>query len=124
MSRSLWRISMWLAASQLAVPGTQAAGQGVGPTKIVKLVFLGFNNVDVQLWIDGKRVVAKRMVVPDQSIGLSLMLDGQVKRKSKMVLIVGNERNKVTIGSIRRLKTIYVAPHGTVSFSPDPPALD
>ncbi|HSI19161.1 MAG TPA: hypothetical protein VK980_15415 [Sphingomonas sp.] len=124
MGRFLSLMLVWFAAGLLAALGTPAAGQGVGPTKSVKLVFLGFDNVDVQLWIDGQRVVARHMVVPDQSIGLSLMIDGQVKRKSQLVVIAGKEQSKITIGSVTRLKTIYIAPHGTVRFSPNPPGLD
>ena len=124
MRRSISRIVMLLAASQLATISVEAAGQGVGPTKSVKLVFLAFDNVDVQLWIDGKRIVARHMVVPDQSTGEDLILDATVRRRSKIALVFGNKRREATVGSIAKLKTIYIEPNGPMTLSPDPPALD
>jgi hypothetical protein len=124
MSRSRSRVLLWLAASLLTTISVEAVGQGVGPAKSVKLVFLAFNNVDVQLWIDGKRVVARRMVVPDQSMGEDLTLDAKVRRRSRIVLMFGDKRREAIVRSVTTLKTIYIEPNGPMTMSSDPPALD
>ena len=124
MNRSLFRILIGLTASQLAVLSTQAAAQGVGPAKSVKLVFVGFYNVDVQLWIDGKRVVAKHMNVQDRSTEESLTTDGTVRRRSKLVLVYGDKRREATVGSIAKLKAIYLAARMPITFSADVAGLD
>jgi hypothetical protein len=75
------------------------------------LCFIGFDNVDVELWIDGERVVARHMVTPRRSNQESLSTDGKVRLRSGIVLIVGGrKRQEVTVVSIGRLKTIYVNP--------------
>jgi hypothetical protein len=124
MSRSISHVLMWLAAGQLATIGVAAPGQGVGPAKSVKLVFLAFDNVDVRLWIDGKPVVARHMVVPDWSTSEDVTLDAKVRRRSRIVLMFGDKRREATIGSIATLKTIYIEPNGPMKMSSDPPALD
>jgi hypothetical protein len=124
MGRFLFLMLVWFAAGLLAALGMPAAGQGVGPTKSVKLVFVGFYNVDVQLWIDGKRVVARHMVTPDRSTEESLTMDGKVRRRSKLVLVFGNQRKEATVGSVAKLKTIYLAARMPITFSSDRAALD
>lgn len=124
MSRSISRLLMVLVATQLATISARAAGQGIGPAKSVKLVFLAFDKVDVRLWIDGKPVVARHMVVPDWSTSEDVTLDAQVRRGSRIVLMFGNKRREATIGSIAKLKTIYIEPNGPMTMSNNPPALD
>lgn len=124
MGRLLSLILIWFAAGQLAVLGAPAAGQGVGPAKSVKLVFVGFYNVDVQLWIDGKRVVAKHMNVRDRSTEESLTTDGTVRRRSKLILVYGNERREATVRSIAKLKAIYLAARMPITFSAELAGLD
>jgi len=124
MSRSIFPIAICLAATLLAVGSVAAVGQGVGPAKPVKLVFLAFNDVDVQLWIDGKRVVARHMKVRDWSTSEDVTLDARVRRRSRLVLILGDRKTETTIGSVANLKTIYIAPTGPMRMSPNPPALD
>lgn len=124
MNSSLSRILIGLAMSQLSILSSQAAGQGVGPAKPVKLVFVGFYNVDVQLWIDGKRVVAKHMNTRDRSTEESLTTDGTVRRRSKLVLLYGNKRREATVGSIARLRVIYLAARMPITFSADQAGLD
>ena len=115
---------MVLMAAQLATISVAAAGRGVGPAKSVKLVFLAFDHVDVRLWIDGEPVVARHMVVPDWSTSEDVTLDARVRRGSRILLMFGNKKKEATIGSIAKLKTIYVEPNRPMTMSNDPPALD
>lgn len=108
----------------LAAVSVGAFGHGVGPAKSVKLVFTSFDKVDVQLWIDGKRVVAQHMVVADWTTAEDVTVDARVKRRSKIVLIFGNKKKEAIVGSIAKLKTIYLEPGGPIKMSNDPPALD
>lgn len=124
MKRPILRMLMAFAAGLSAMTGPGAAGQGVGPAKSVRLVFVGLDKVDVRLWIDGRRVVARHMMVGDWSTALSLSLDGKVRRHSKIVLAVGDKRQQATVGAITKLKTIYLGPLASIKMSDDPPALD
>jgi hypothetical protein len=107
-----------------ATTGTAAAAQGIGPTKTVHLVFINLDKVDVQLWIDGKRVVARHMTVSDWSTALSFAVDAPVRRHSRIVLAIGDKRQQATIASIAELKTIYLDRVPPITMSKDQPALD
>lgn len=115
---------MAMAAALSATTCTAAAAQGIGPAKSVQLVFVGLDKVDVRLCIDGRRVVARHMTVSDWSTGLSFALEGKVRRHSKVVLTIGDKRHQTTVGSIAKLKTIYLDPVSPIKMSNDPPALD
>ena len=115
---------MAMAAALSATTGTAAVARGIGPAKTVHLVFTNLDKVDVQLWIDGRRVVARHMTVSDWSTALSFAVDAPVRRHSRIVLAIGDKRQEATVGSIAKLKTIYLDRVPPITMSNDPPALD